>query len=47
MSRGFKACERVSNGEFITGEDGFLDQAASDAKKHLVTEVFSKTVSVE
>lgn len=39
--------QKGANGQFITGEDGFLDQAASDAAKHLVTEVFSKTVSVE
>ena len=39
--------QKGANGQFITGEDGFLDQAASDAAKHLVTEVFSKTVNVE
>lgn len=37
--------QKGANGQFITGEDGFLDQAASDTAKHLVTEVFSKTVT--
>lgn len=39
--------QKGANGTFITGDNGFLDQAASDAKKLLVTEVFSKTVSFE
>ncbi len=33
--------QKGANGKFIAGEDGFLDQAASDAKKLLVTEVAS------
>jgi len=35
--------QKGANGKFLTAEDGFLDQAASDAKKLLVTEVFSAT----
>jgi len=37
--------QKGANGQFLTAEDGFLDQAASDAAKNLVTEVFSKTVT--
>jgi len=37
--------QKGANGKFLTGEDGWLDQEASDAKKLLVTEVFTKTVS--
>jgi len=36
--------QKGANGKFISGADGWLDQAASDAKKLLVTEVFTKTV---
>lgn len=36
--------QKGANGQFLTAEDGFLDQATSDAAKHMVTEVFSKTV---
>lgn len=39
--------QKGANGQFITDETGFLDQAASDAKKHLVTEVGSYTATVE
>ncbi|MEA1918786.1 MAG: hypothetical protein U9N52_03015, partial [Campylobacterota bacterium] len=35
--------QKGANGKFITGDDGFLDQAASDAKKLLVTEVYTAT----
>ena len=35
--------QKGANGKFITGEDGFLDKTASDAKKLLVTEVGSYT----
>ena len=38
--------QKGANGKFIAGADGFLDQAASDAKKLLVTEVFTATESV-
>jgi hypothetical protein len=39
--------QKGANGKFIAGEDGFLNQEASDAKKLLVTEVFSKTETIE
>ncbi|PHS38326.1 MAG: hypothetical protein COB07_08530 [Sulfurovum sp.] len=35
--------QKGANGKFLTGSDGWLDQAASDAKKLLVTEVGSYT----
>lgn len=35
--------QKGANGQFIVDTTGFLDQAASDAKKHLVTEVGSYT----
>jgi hypothetical protein len=35
--------QKGANGKFIAAEDGFLDQAASDAKKLLVTEVYTAT----
>jgi len=35
--------QKGANGKFIAGTDGWLNQAASDEKKLLVTEVFSKT----
>ena len=38
--------QKGANGKFITDATGFLDQAASDAKKLLVTEVYSDTVAV-
>ncbi|MCD6259364.1 MAG: hypothetical protein J7J31_07155 [Helicobacteraceae bacterium] len=38
--------QKGANGQFLTGDDGFLDQQTSDAAKHLVTEVFSKTVAL-
>lgn len=38
--------QKGANGKFITADDGFLDQAASDAKKLLVTEIFSATATV-
>ena len=37
--------QKGANGQFITAEDGFLDQTTSDNAKHMVTEVFSKTVT--
>ncbi|WP_304545548.1 multiheme c-type cytochrome [Sulfurimonas microaerophilic] len=37
--------QKGANGKFLTGADGWLDQALSDSKKLLVTEVFSKTVT--
>jgi hypothetical protein len=37
--------QKGANGQFIEANNGFLDQTASDAAKHLVTEVFTKTVS--
>jgi hypothetical protein len=37
--------QKGANGQFLTADDGFLDQEASDAAKHLVTEVFTKTVT--
>lgn len=39
--------QKGANGKFLAGEDGFLDQALSDSKKLLVTEVYSATVTVE
>jgi Cytochrome c554 and c-prime len=36
--------QKGANGKFLTGTDGWLDQALSDSKKLLVTEVFSQTV---
>jgi hypothetical protein len=38
--------QKGANGQFIEASDGFLDQAASDAAKHLVTEVGSYTATV-
>ena len=38
--------QKGANGKFITGADGFLDQAASDAKKLVVTEVYTVTEAV-
>jgi hypothetical protein len=38
--------QKGANGQFIEASDGFLDQAASDAAKHLVTEVASHTETV-
>ena len=38
--------QKGANGKFIAGTDGWLDQAASDAKKLLVTEVGSYTEAV-
>lgn len=38
--------QKGANGKFITDSSGFLDQAASDAKKLLVTEVFTDTKTV-
>lgn len=38
--------QKGANGKFLTGVDGFLDQAASDAKKLLVTEVASHSETV-
>ncbi len=35
--------QKGANGKFLTAEDGFLNQALSDEKKLLVTEVFSAT----
>jgi len=35
--------QKGANGKFLTAADGFLDQASSDAKKLLVTEVYSET----
>jgi len=37
--------QKGANGKFITAQNGFLDQAASDAKKLLVTEVYTKTIT--
>lgn len=37
--------QKGANGQFIEGADGFLDQSESDRLKHMVTKVFSKTVS--
>lgn len=37
--------QKGANGQFLEGSDGFLDQSASDAAKHMVTKVFSKTVT--
>ena len=37
--------QKGANGQFLEASDGFLDQSASDAAKHLVTEVFTKTVT--
>jgi len=37
--------QKGANGQFITDETGFLNQTASDAKKHLVTEVYTKTAN--
>ncbi|QOP41987.1 multiheme c-type cytochrome [Sulfurimonas marina] len=37
--------QKGANGKFLTGADGWLDQALSDSKKLLVTEVFSDTVT--
>lgn len=39
--------QKGANGKFLTSEDGFLDQTASDAKKFLVSEVFSETKGIE
>ena len=39
--------QKGANGKFLTAEDGFLNQTASDAKSFLVSEVFSETKSVE
>jgi hypothetical protein len=39
--------QKGANGQFLEVDDGgFLDQAASDAEKHLVTEVFTATETV-
>ena len=38
--------QKGANGKFIAGADGFLDQAASDAKKLLVTEAANHTESL-
>ncbi|CAA6817317.1 MAG: Unknown protein, partial [uncultured Sulfurovum sp.] len=39
--------QKGANGKFIESSDGFLDQEKSDEKKFLVSEVFSKTSTVE
>ena len=38
--------QKGANGKFITDDTGFLDQAASDAKKLLVTEVYTATETI-
>ncbi|MBN2817046.1 MAG: hypothetical protein JXQ67_10210 [Campylobacterales bacterium] len=39
--------QKGANGQFIEASNGFLDQTASDAAKHLVTQVFTKTIDVQ
>ena len=39
--------QKGANGQFLEASDGFLDQNASDTAKHLVTKVFTKTVTAE
>ncbi len=39
--------QKGANGLFIEADDGFLDKEKSDAKRLLVSEVFSKTIVVE
>lgn len=39
--------QKGANGKFLTQADGFLDKTKSDAKKFMVSEVFSETKSVE
>lgn len=37
--------QKGANGKFLTNSEGWLDQALSDSKKLLVTEVFTKTIN--
>lgn len=39
--------QKGANGQFLEAEDGFLNQAASDAAKHMVTKAFSETVTAD